>query len=208
MQKFGHIDVLVNNAAFAQFGRLEETTDQETRYQFEVNFFGLLNITLAVLPHPRQRQSGTIVNISSVSGLSGSVGVGLYNGSKFAVEGVSEALLQEMKPFHVRVHIVEPEYFRTKFLERQKEQGIHLSKHVDGYEKYTGQDMHKKQYGGPVKGVQRIYEVVTGTGMGVGLEGELRILLGHDAVPVVEPKIHMLQGTRDQTRAIALSTDL
>jgi NAD(P)-dependent dehydrogenase (short-subunit alcohol dehydrogenase family) len=207
LHDFGHIDVLVNNAGFAQLGHLEEVTDEQARYQFDVNFFGLLNFTRAILPHMRERQRGTVVNLSSIAGLIGGPGSSLYSASKFAVEAISEGLLKELEPFNVRVHVVEPGYFRTAFLERQSQGGF-VANQVDGYEKKEIEKMHGRQYGDPIKGVERIFEVVTGTGMGVGLESELRILLGHDAIPVIENKINSLKQTLEKTRQIALSTDL
>jgi NAD(P)-dependent dehydrogenase (short-subunit alcohol dehydrogenase family) len=204
---FGHIDVLVNNAAFAQLGHFEEVTNEQARYQFDVNLFGPLNLMRAVLPHMRQRRSGTIVNLSSIAGIRGNPSSSLYSATKFALEGISEALLQEMKPFNVRVHVVEPGYFRTAFLERQS-QGTFIAEHVDAYEKTEVAMMHGRQYGDPVKGAERIFEVVTETGLGVGLASELRILLGHDAIPAMENKIKSLQQSLEKTSHIALSTDL
>jgi NAD(P)-dependent dehydrogenase (short-subunit alcohol dehydrogenase family) len=206
--QFGHIDVLVNNAGFAQLGAVEEVSDEQARYQFDVNFFGLLNFTRIILPHMRERKSGVIVQMSSLAGLSGGPGSGLYCATKSAVESISETLVEELKPFNIRVHVIEPGFFRTAFLERQS-QGNYLSKEINGY--IAGKEIAKMngaQYGDPIKGSQRIIEVVTGTGMGLGLEWEMRVLLGQDAIQVAESKIRSLQQTVGMTRHIAASTDL
>lgn len=109
----GRMDVLVNNAGFAVGGFVEEVSMEEWRRQLETNFFGLVAVTKAVLPHMRVQRSGLIINVSSVSGLSGFPGYGPYAASKFAVEGFSESLRQEMLSFGVHVVLVEPGSFRT-----------------------------------------------------------------------------------------------
>lgn len=113
--RFGAIDVLVNNAGFGYLAAVEEAQDAEVRHVFETNFFGLAALTRAVLPLMRARRAGTVVNISSTAGVRGLAGVGYYCATKFAVEGLSESLALEMKPFGVRVLIVEPGAFRTDF---------------------------------------------------------------------------------------------
>jgi NAD(P)-dependent dehydrogenase (short-subunit alcohol dehydrogenase family) len=110
---FGRIDVLVNNAGYGYMGAVEEVEDEEIRRQFEVNLFGLLDVTRTVLPQMREQRSGHIVNISSVGGFVGVPGFGIYNGTKFAVEGISEALAAEVEPLGIDVTIVEPGPFRT-----------------------------------------------------------------------------------------------
>ncbi len=105
---FGRIDVLVNNAGFGYFGSIEESEEREVRAMFEANFWGLAEMTRAVLPKMRERKSGAIVNISSIGGLVGFPGVGYYNATKFAVNGFSEALQKEVEPLGINVIIVEP----------------------------------------------------------------------------------------------------
>src|SRR5260370_39930247 len=112
----GRVDVVVNNAGFGVLGAVEEVEEKQTRNVFETNFFGLLSVTQAALPHLRTQASGHIINISSVGGFAGSPGYGLYNASKFAVEGLSEALAAELKTLGIHVTIVAPGYFRTNFL--------------------------------------------------------------------------------------------
>lgn len=117
-ESFGRIDVLVNNAGFAVGGFIEEVSMEEWRRQMETNFFGLVAVTKAVLPVMREQREGLIVNVSSVSGLTGFPGYGPYAASKWAVEGFSESLRQEMAPFGVRVVLVEPGSFRTPIWEK------------------------------------------------------------------------------------------
>lgn len=112
-EHFGTIDVLINNAGFGLFGAIEETSEQEARAQMETNFFGLLWLTQAVLPVMREQGHGHIVQLSSVLGLVTLPVLGLYNASKFAVEGLSETLATEMKSFGIHVTLVEPNGFST-----------------------------------------------------------------------------------------------
>jgi NAD(P)-dependent dehydrogenase (short-subunit alcohol dehydrogenase family) len=116
--RFGQIDVLVNNAGYGQQGVFEAMSPEKIREQFDVNVFGLMNVTRAVLPHFRSRQQGTVVNISSGAGRVTTPLLSVYSASKFAVEGFSEALAFELKSQHIRVKIVEPGYVATKFYER------------------------------------------------------------------------------------------
>ena len=115
IEKFGRIDVLVNNAGIGYFAAFEESEEDEVRRMFEINFWGLVHMTKAVLPAMREQKSGTIVNIASVAGMRGSPAVSFYNATKFAVEGISEALQQEVEPFGIRVLAVEPSGFRTNW---------------------------------------------------------------------------------------------
>jgi len=115
---FVQVDVLVNNAGYGVNGAIEEVAEDEFEPMFQTNIYGLIRVTRAFLPHLRQRRSGHIFNLSSIGGLIGSAGWGFYNTTKFAVEGFSEALAEEMKPLGVRVTVVEPGPFRTDFLGR------------------------------------------------------------------------------------------
>jgi NAD(P)-dependent dehydrogenase (short-subunit alcohol dehydrogenase family) len=115
--RFGAIDVLVNNAGYAELGFFETFTDAEVRRQFEVNLFGTMNVTRAVVPHMRARRSGLIVTISSVSGLVSNGGGAVYSASKFAIEGWMEGFAQELAPLGIRSHLVEPGMLRTDFMD-------------------------------------------------------------------------------------------
>lgn len=113
LKAYGRIDVLVNNAGYGLQGFVEELEPAQSRAQMETNFFGLLELTRTVIPHLRKQGSGIIYNIASVAGLRGGAGFGLYNASKFAVVGLSEALASELAPFGVKVVAVEPGPYRT-----------------------------------------------------------------------------------------------
>lgn len=115
---FGRIDVLINNAGFGYFGAIEESDESEVRSMFEANFWGLAEMTRAVLPLMRRQRSGNIVNISSIGGFVGFPGVGYYNATKFAVNGFSEALSKEVAPLGISVILVQPSGFRTDWAGR------------------------------------------------------------------------------------------
>ncbi|OZI67231.1 oxidoreductase [Bordetella genomosp. 11] len=115
--RFGRIDVVVNNAGFGLLGAVEEADDADVRRMYDTNVFGLLNVTRAVLPHMRERKTGHIVNISSIGGYRAAAGFGVYCSTKFAVEGLTEALHDELAPLGIHATVVEPGYFRTDFLD-------------------------------------------------------------------------------------------
>jgi NAD(P)-dependent dehydrogenase (short-subunit alcohol dehydrogenase family) len=115
--RFGHIDVLINNAGFGLLGAVEEADDADVRRMYDTNVFGLLNVTRAVLPYMRERKAGHVVNISSVGGYRSGAGFGVYCSTKFAVEGLTEALHDELAPLGIHATVVEPGYFRTDFLD-------------------------------------------------------------------------------------------
>ncbi len=118
IEAFGRIDVLVNNAGFGIFGSLEEMTDEEMRAIYETNVFGAMNVTRAVLPIMRAQGSGRIINMGSMASFACDPGGTLYDSTKFAIAGMSEALALEMKPFGIESMVVEPGMFRTNFFDR------------------------------------------------------------------------------------------
>ncbi|MGK5550125.1 SDR family oxidoreductase [Actinomadura kijaniata] len=164
VDRFGGIDVLVNNAGRGLLGALEEISDAEGRALFDLNVFGLINMTRAVLPVMRRQGSGKIVNIGSRSGFEGEPGVSLYSASKFAVAGISEALAAELAPFGIQTMVVEPGVLRTDFLDASS-----LSLAEARIADYDGTPAHvtldwartanHTQLGDPVKGAALIYEV-------------------------------------------------
>jgi NAD(P)-dependent dehydrogenase (short-subunit alcohol dehydrogenase family) len=155
MAKFGKIDVLLNNAGFGLLGAIEEATDAAIRHMYDTNVFGTLNVIRHMLPILRKQRSGHIINISSVGGLTGSAGWGLYNSTKFAVEGISEALSKELAPLNVFVTAVEPGYFRTNFLDSSSLNMVPTV--IDDYNDTVGKmrktavQVNKKQPGDPQK---------------------------------------------------------
>ena len=118
VERFGRIDVLVNNAGFGYFGAIEESDEAEVRSMFETNFWGLAEMTRAVLPAMREQKSGCVVNVSSIGGFVGFPGIGYYNATKFAVNGFSEALKREVEPLGIKVILVQPSGFRTDWAGR------------------------------------------------------------------------------------------
>ncbi|MEL6135675.1 MAG: oxidoreductase, partial [Bacteroidota bacterium] len=160
LEALGRIDVLVNNAGYGSMGIIEQATREEMRRQFEVNVFGAIEMIQAVLPTMRAQKSGHILNITSIAGLRGTPGLGIYNGSKFALEGMGEALARELKPFQIYVTNVEPGPFRTDWAGRSanyEEIGI------EGYERSAGtiidslKDRSGKQAGDPVRAAHAMY---------------------------------------------------
>lgn len=118
LEKFGAIDVLVNNAGYALLGVFEACTPDQIQQQFDTNVFGLMNVTRAVLPQMRDRQSGTIVNVASIGGQMAFPLYSLYHATKWAVEGFSDALQYELEPFNIRVKVIEPGPIKTDFYTR------------------------------------------------------------------------------------------
>lgn len=181
LDRFGAIDVLVNNAGRALLGALEEVTDQEARSLFDVNVFGLINTTRAVLPSMRAAGQGKLVHIGSRSGFEGEPGVSLYSASKFAVAGVSEALSAELEPFGIQSMVVEPGVFRTDLLDASSVQTAH--QRIADYDgtpahdtlDWAGEANHT-QPGDPAKGAAFIYRVAAGARL------PLHLLVGQDAL--------------------------
>ena len=159
---FGHIDVLVNNAGYGVNGAIEEVAEDEFEPMFQTNLYGLIRTTRVFLPHFRERRSGHIINLSSIGGLIGSAGWGFYNTTKFAVEGFSEALAAEMKPFGVHVTVVEPGPFRTDFLGRSGKLAQHeLPEYAEtaGKAREYLRTQSGKQPGDPHKAVEALIAV-------------------------------------------------
>ena len=175
--QFGQVDVLVNNAGYGVAGAIEEVSEAEYMPMFETNVFGLLRVTRAFLPHLRKQRSGHILNLSSIGGLVASPGMGYYNATKFAVEGLSEALAAEVAPLGIRVTISEPGPFRTDFLGRS---GVVAKTRIADYDATAG-NMRKyfaendgKQKGDPLRAVHAMMQVVESP------NPPLRLLLGAD----------------------------
>ncbi len=160
--KFGKIDVLVNNAGFGFAGAIEETSTTETREIFEANFFGTLQLTQTFLPLLRQQKSGHIIQISSHGGFKAFPGFGIYNASKFALEGFSEALAIEVAPLGIKLTIVEPGPFRTNFAGSSFKQA---NKIIEDYNSTAGafrermKQVDGKQEGDPIKASQAIIDI-------------------------------------------------
>jgi NADP-dependent 3-hydroxy acid dehydrogenase YdfG len=184
--QFGQVDVLVNNAGYGVAGAIEEVSEAESMPMFETNVFGLLRVTRAFLPHLRKQRSGHILNLSSIGGVVASPGMGYYNATKFAVEGLSEALAGEVAPLGIRVTIIEPGPFRTDFLGRS---GVVAKTRIADYDATAG-NMRKyfaendgKQKGDPVRAVHAMMQVVESP------NPPLRLLLGASALQRLRSKL-------------------
>lgn len=204
LKKFGRIDVLVNNAGYGILGAIEEISLHEAKHQMETNFFGALRVTQAVLPHMRRQKSGHILQISSAAGFKASPGLGLYNASKFALEGMSEALAFEVKSFGIRVTIVEPGPFRTKFADSSLDRA-HVR--IPEYQESAGLTEQRilsyngKQDGDPVKGVLAMIQAVESA------DPPLRLPLGKFTLDAIQVKIESVQKDIAAWKKTALSTD-
>ena len=188
--RFGRIDVLVNNAGFGMVGAVEESAEGEYRPMFETNVFGLIRMTQAVLPQMRRQGAGHVVNLSSIGGLVATPGFGMYNATKFAVEGLSEALAQELKPLGIRVTIVEPGPFRTKFLGRP---GTLAACRIADYDETAGRmreyfvEQDGKQPGDPRKAAEAMVKAVEAE------HPPLHLLLGKVTLARLKGKLDALE---------------
>ena len=188
--RFGRIDVLVNNAGLGYFAAVEESEDDEVRWMFDVNVFGLGRMTSAVLPGMRQRRSGFIVNLSSIAGIRSFPGLGYYNATKFAVEGLSEALWQEVEPLGIKVMIVEPSGFRTDWAGRSANES---AQQIADYAATAGEKRRQlrtvsgHQPGDPARAVQAIVGAVESA------NPPHRLLLGNAAYELAMAKVADLQ---------------
>ncbi|SNS38734.1 NADP-dependent 3-hydroxy acid dehydrogenase YdfG [Streptosporangium subroseum] len=202
---FGRIDVVVNNAGRGVLGAVEEISDDEARAVFDVNVFGTLTVQRAVLPVLRAQRSGHVINISSVGGLVGSPGWGIYGATKFAMEGFTETLSQELAPLGIRVTLVEPGYFRTDFLDASSLRTEGLV--IDDYDQTAGAtrrravDVNHAQPGDPVKAASAIVDIAEVP------DPPLRLLLGVDSVTGVENKLRQVAADIETWRALSISTD-
>ncbi|KAK4125792.1 NAD(P)-binding protein [Parathielavia appendiculata] len=213
---FGRVDVLVNNAAYAYMGAIEETEDEMVKKQFDINVFGVLRTIRAFLPHMRSQKSGTIANISSIGGLRGYPSNGVYCATKFALEGITQALAAEIAPFGLHAFVIEPGYFRTAFLSSVASASA-ASNLAPPLAVYDGTIAHEaranferfngRQLGNPVEGAARIWEYVAGEGLFKGKEKRLRLPLGSDTGGAMRALSESLAETANDYEEIWSSTD-
>jgi NAD(P)-dependent dehydrogenase (short-subunit alcohol dehydrogenase family) len=202
MQRFGTVDVLVNNAGFSIVGAVEETPDEALRSTFEPMFFGAVALTRALIPHMRGRKSGSIVQITSVGGFTTAPGFGAYCAAKHALEALSESLAAELAPFGVRVLIVEPGAFRTRLFGG----AFRALPELPGYESTVGPirafaaESDGSQPGDPAKAARAIVDAVAaGT-------PTLRLPLGADAIQSIRDKLAKVSADVDRNEATARAT--
>jgi NAD(P)-dependent dehydrogenase (short-subunit alcohol dehydrogenase family) len=205
VKKFGRIDVLVNNAGYGLLGAIEEASAEETQKLFGTNVFGLLGVTRAVLPHMRRQRSGRIINLSSVGGYTGYPGWGVYGATKFAVEGISEALAGEVAPLGIHVTVVEPGFFRTDFLDEtslsRTAQEIEDYRDTVGKTRAHAADVNRGQRGDPRKLAKAFMRLVDDR------NPPIRLPLGSDTVERIENKHAHVEQELAAWREVATSTD-
>jgi len=203
---FGRIDVLVNNAGYGLLGAIEETSSKEAKAIFNTNVFGLLNVTRAVLPFMRKQRSGHIINMSSLGGYQASPGWGVYGSTKFAVEGITEALYAELESLGVHAMAVEPGFFRTDFMDASSL--AHAAAKIDDYNGTVGKtrsfayENNHQQPGDPAKLATALLEL---SELG---EPPLRLQLGTDAVKRVKQKNAFVDAESRRWLSLSTSTDL
>ncbi|KAJ5685531.1 hypothetical protein N7536_008150 [Penicillium majusculum] len=211
---FGQIDVLVNNAGYVLSGVLEELNKPQILDQFNTNVFGPLNLTRAVLPHMRSRQSGTIIFMSSIAAWKGVAIGGPYSASKFALEGFVESLHKEVAPLGVNLHLAVLGQFRTDILSAQRRQsrrGVNSIRDydaaVDAFQSRLEQT-NGKQPGDPIQAVERIMDLVYRRGHFAGQrELPFRIVLGSDAVAIVRDECQQMLDDLKKQEQFGTSTD-
>lgn len=200
---FGGIDVLVNNTGIGFVGAIEETSTDEVITVFEANFFGPLKLTQAVLPCMREQKSGNIILVSSHGGIKAFAGFDIYNASKFAVEGFSEALAQEVAPLGIKVSLVEPGPFRTKFAGKGLGQAQNI---IADYTETAGlfrtklKSVDGKQEGDPIKAAEAIINLVYSE------NPSLRLPLGKVALTTIGMKLESVKSDLETNRDIAKNT--
>ncbi|WP_315832108.1 oxidoreductase [Bradyrhizobium prioriisuperbiae] len=203
--RIGAIDVLVNNAGYGHEGILEESSIDDLRRQFEVNVFGAVAMIQAVLPSMRKRRAGHILNITSMGGIITLPGLSYYHGSKFALEGISESLGKEVKDLGIKVTAVEPGGFRTDWAGRSM---VRAGRSIGDYDavmepvRKRRMEMSGRQVGDPTKAAQAMLKVALSD------NPPAHLLLGSDAVRMVEEKIKSLQAEFDAWKSVSLSTDV
>ncbi|KAB8142090.1 SDR family NAD(P)-dependent oxidoreductase [Chloroflexia bacterium SDU3-3] len=205
VERFGRIDVLVNNAGYGQLGWFENVSDAQIHRQFETNVFGAMSLTRLALPIMRQQRSGYVFTISSIGGLSSSAGATIYCASKFAVEGWMEGLAQEVSPLGIRTTIIEPGYFRSDFLDTSSvaygEHKIEDYAEADQQAQASFGSMNHQQHGDPAKLGKIMIQFTE-------MENPpLRFLAGSDAVQLAKEKVEALRQGIEQWREQSASTD-
>lgn len=202
IETFGQLDVLINNAGIGYFSSVEESVEEETRKMFEVNFWGLMNMTDAVLPIMRSQKSGHIINFSSIGGLASFPSLGYYHATKYAVEGITESLAQEVAPFNIKVSLLEPSGFRTDWAGRSSvktESKIYedtVGMMIQGAEAGSGNES-----GNPVKAAEAIIAIVESP------NPPLRLLLGKMAYQVATHKYTTLLESIEEWKETTVTAD-
>jgi NAD(P)-dependent dehydrogenase (short-subunit alcohol dehydrogenase family) len=205
VKKFGRIDVLVNNAGYGLLGAVEESSAKDVENLYRTNVFGLLNVTRAVLPTMRKQRSGHIINMSSVGGYASGPGFGIYCSTKFAVEGISEALSGELAPLGIHATVVEPGYFRTDFLDSSsldttKERIADYAESA-GKVREVATEKNHQQPGDPKKLAKALIQLVNAP------EPPVRLPLGTDTLARIAEKNAFVEKETAKWKTLSASTD-
>lgn len=203
-QHFGAVDALVNNAGYGYLAAIEEGDDRQVRDQFDTNVFGLVDVTKRVLPGMRARRQGHIFNMSSLGGLAAFAATGYYHASKFAVEGLSESLAQEVAPLGIRVTIVEPGAFRTDWAGRsmiESETVIEDYAGTAGKRRAATRSVSGNQPGDPARAAAAIIKAYEAE------EAPLRLLLGASALKLAYGRLQSLKANFDAWADTSSSAD-
>ena len=201
---FAQIDVLVNNAGIGYFGAIEESEEAEVRRMFEINVFGLAKMIQEVLPQMRKRRIGHILNIASIGGLRSFPGVGFYNATKYAVDGLSESLSKELAPLGIKVTIIAPSGFRTDWAGRSaKDSNIRIADYATTAEKNKGdiRAYSGNQPGDPVRAAKAMIAVTESA------TPPLRLLLGAAALKGARLKLEELKHDFDTWAEVTVGAD-
>lgn len=204
IERFGRIDVLVNNSGHGMLGAIEEVSDAEARALFDVNVFGVLNVLRAALPAMRAQRSGFVINMSSQGGVRSFPGSGHYCASKHALEAISDSLAMELADSGVKVLIVEPGPFRTEFAGRSmvvSEQVIEDYASTSGMRRATLKNVDGKQKGDPVRAARAILQAVNAP------QPPRRLALGADALSVMREKVGQMQKDWETWEEVSLKAD-
>jgi NAD(P)-dependent dehydrogenase (short-subunit alcohol dehydrogenase family) len=203
--RHGRLDVIVNNAGYGLLGPIEAATPEEVDHVFAVNFFGPLSLIRAALPLLREQRRGHIVNISSIAGIAPMAGSGLYAAAKFALEGLSQSLAQEVAPLGIWVTLVEPGAFRTDFLSKHSIRRTDGS--IDDYAATSGRVIDGlmtrsgQQLGDPDRGASAIIEAIEAD------EPPLNLVLGSDALSRAKARLERFEEDLHRWENLTLSTD-
>jgi NAD(P)-dependent dehydrogenase (short-subunit alcohol dehydrogenase family) len=203
-ERFGSVDVLVNNAGYGYRAAVEEGDEKEVADLFATNFFGTVSMIKAVLPSMRARRNGTILNVSSIAGRLAAPGSGYYSATKFAVEGMSDALRKEVAILGIRVAILEPGAFRTDFAGRSLHQArANIADYAStaGPRRKENDKTHGTQPGDPERAAQAIIKLVAASTV------PARLLLGSDAVKIVGGELDTQRQEIDAWKDVSISTD-
>ncbi|CDG84296.1 oxidoreductase [Janthinobacterium agaricidamnosum] len=204
LQQFGPIDVLVNNAGYGHEGTLEESPLEDLLRQFDVNVFGAVALIKAVLPQMRERRRGHIVNVTSMAGMAALPGIAYYSGSKFALEGITASLAQEVAPFGIKVIALAPGSFRTDWAGRSM---VRAERRIGDYDtvfdpiRAARQARSGAQAGDPRQAARVLLDIVNAD------QPPRHLLLGSDALKLVRSRIDALSAELDRWETLSRQTD-